>query len=125
MAFANVKTSGSMSCCGDPGVALLPADALQAITSLFWRPHRGCFKDARWQPLKLLLAALAHRVGATAAAGAPAIPIEPIPGINAVYGLAAPSCSSGTGSCSFAMPALAHLQRSAPHGQRQIAQDRL
>jgi hypothetical protein len=32
-------------------------------------------------PLKRLLTALTYRVGATAAAGALAIPIEPIPGI--------------------------------------------
>jgi hypothetical protein len=41
-------------------------------------------------PLKRLLTALAYRVGATAAAGAVAIPIEPIPGIDALYDLAVP-----------------------------------
>ena len=41
-------------------------------------------------PLKRLLTALTHRVGATAAAGALAIPIEPIPGIEALYDLAVP-----------------------------------
>lgn len=42
-------------------------------------------------PLKRLLAALTHRVGATAAAGAFAIPIEPILGIGAVCDLALPA----------------------------------
>ena len=41
-------------------------------------------------PLKRLLTALTYRVGATAAAGALAIPIEPIPGIDAVYDFAVP-----------------------------------
>jgi hypothetical protein len=41
-------------------------------------------------PLKRLLTALTYRVGATAAAGALAIPIEPIPGIDAMYDIAVP-----------------------------------
>lgn len=41
-------------------------------------------------PLKRLLSALAWRVGATAAAGALAVPIEPIPGLDAVYDVAVP-----------------------------------
>ena len=41
-------------------------------------------------PLKRLLTALTYRVGATAAAGAVAIPIEPIPGIDALYDFAVP-----------------------------------
>ena len=41
-------------------------------------------------PLKRLLTALSYRVGATAAAGALAIPIEPIPGLDAVYDIGAP-----------------------------------
>ena len=36
-------------------------------------------------PLKRILTALSYRVGATAAAGAVAIPIEPIRGIDALY----------------------------------------
>ncbi len=39
-------------------------------------------------PLKRLLTAVCYRVGATVAAGLIAIPIEPIPGIDAVYDLA-------------------------------------
>jgi hypothetical protein len=41
-------------------------------------------------PLKRLLSALSYRVGATVAAGAVAIPIEPIPGIDALYDVAVP-----------------------------------
>src|SRR5580658_4582278 len=41
-------------------------------------------------PLKRILSALSYRVGATVAAGALAIPIEPIPGLDAVYDLGVP-----------------------------------
>ena len=41
-------------------------------------------------PLKRLLTALTYRVGATAAAGALAIPIEPIPGLDALYDFTVP-----------------------------------
>jgi hypothetical protein len=41
-------------------------------------------------PLKRLLTALSYRVGATAAAGALAIPLEPIPGIDALYDIGVP-----------------------------------
>ena len=41
-------------------------------------------------PLKRVLTALSYRVGATAAAGAFAIPVEPIPGLDAVYDIGVP-----------------------------------
>ena len=41
-------------------------------------------------PLKRVLTALSYRVGATAAAGALAIPVEPIPGLDAVYDIGVP-----------------------------------
>jgi hypothetical protein len=41
-------------------------------------------------PLKRILTALSYRVGATAAAGALAIPIEPIPGLDVLYDIGAP-----------------------------------
>lgn len=41
-------------------------------------------------PLKRVLSALSYRVGATAAVGALAILIEPIPGLDAVYDIGAP-----------------------------------
>jgi len=41
-------------------------------------------------PLKRVLTALTWRVGATAAAGALAVPIEPIPGLDVAYDVAVP-----------------------------------
>jgi hypothetical protein len=41
-------------------------------------------------PLKRLLVALCYRVGATLAAGALAIPVEPLPGIDAIYDIGVP-----------------------------------
>jgi len=41
-------------------------------------------------PLKRVLTALSYRVGATAAAGALAIPVEPIPGLDALYDIGVP-----------------------------------
>src|SRR4029078_11881829 len=41
-------------------------------------------------PLKLILTALSYRVGATLLAGAVAVPIEPIPGLDVLYDLAVP-----------------------------------
>ena len=41
-------------------------------------------------PLKRVLTALSYRIGATAAAGLVAIPVEPIPGLDGVYDIAVP-----------------------------------
>ena len=41
-------------------------------------------------PLKQVLTALSYRLGATLAAGAVAIPLEPIPGLDALYDIAVP-----------------------------------
>jgi len=41
-------------------------------------------------PLKRLLTALCYRLGATLAAGAIAIPLEPFPGIDLAYDIAVP-----------------------------------
>src|ERR1700677_16766 len=41
-------------------------------------------------PLKRILSALSYRIGATAAAGAVAIPVEPIPGLDGIYDIAVP-----------------------------------
>ena len=41
-------------------------------------------------PLKRVLSALSYRVGATVAAGALAIPIEPIPGLDVIYDVGVP-----------------------------------
>ena len=48
-------------------------------------------------PLKRVLTALSYRVGATAAAGAIAIPIEPIPGLDALYDIGVPIVLSSIG----------------------------
>ena len=41
-------------------------------------------------PLKRILTALCYRLGATLAAGAVAIPVEPIPGLDLVYDIGIP-----------------------------------
>jgi hypothetical protein len=41
-------------------------------------------------PLKRILSALCYRVGATAAAGMIAIPVEPIPGLDVLYDIGVP-----------------------------------
>jgi len=41
-------------------------------------------------PLKRILTAFSYRVGATLAAGAVAVPIEPIPGLDVLYDIAVP-----------------------------------
>ena len=41
-------------------------------------------------PLKRILSALSYRVGATVAAGALAVPIEPIPGLDTLYDIGVP-----------------------------------
>jgi len=41
-------------------------------------------------PLKRVFSALSYRVGATAALGALALPMEPIPGIGEIYDVGAP-----------------------------------
>ena len=41
-------------------------------------------------PLKRILTALSFRVGATAAAGALAIPVQPIPGLDVAYDIGVP-----------------------------------
>jgi hypothetical protein len=41
-------------------------------------------------PLKRILAALSYRLGATLAAAMIAVPVEPIPGLDALYDIAVP-----------------------------------
>jgi hypothetical protein len=41
-------------------------------------------------PLKRVLTALTYRIGATLLAGAVAVPVEPIPGLDVLYDLAVP-----------------------------------
>jgi hypothetical protein len=71
-------------------------------------------------PLKRLLTALTYRVGATAAAGALAIPIEPIPGIDALYDFAVPILLIWYWF-TFFRDAWRTSNTSSSHRQRQIA----
>jgi hypothetical protein len=73
-------------------------------------------------PLKRLLTALTYRVGATAAAGALAIPIEPIPGIDALYDFAVPILLIWYWF-TFFRDAVRMSNASPPQGQRQIGHD--
>jgi hypothetical protein len=73
-------------------------------------------------PLKRLLTALTYRVGATAAAGALAVPIEPIPGIDALYDFAVPILLIWYWF-TFFRDAWRMSNASPPHGQRRIAPD--
>jgi len=41
-------------------------------------------------PLKRVLSALSYRLGATLAAGALAVPLEPVPGIDVLYDIGIP-----------------------------------
>jgi hypothetical protein len=73
-------------------------------------------------PLKRLLTALTYRVGATAAAGAFAIPVEPIPGIDALYDFAVPILLIWYWF-TFFRDAWRMSNTSQPQGQRQIGRD--
>jgi hypothetical protein len=74
-------------------------------------------------PLKRLLTALAYRVGATAAAGAVAIPIEAIPGLDALYDLAVPILLIWYWFTFFRDAARKTSDASPPPDQRQISHD--
>lgn len=73
-------------------------------------------------PLKRLLTALTYRLGATAAAGALAIPIEPVPGIDGLYDFAVPIALIWYWF-TFFRDAWRMSNASPPHGRRPIAQD--
>ncbi len=75
-------------------------------------------------PLKRILTALSYRVGATAAAGAVAIPVEPIPGIDALYDIAVPIALIWYWYTFFRDVVRATSTRPAPQQpQKQIAHD--
>jgi hypothetical protein len=63
-------------------VAVVAALLIALIVSIAKVPHD--------HPLKRVLTALSYRVGATAAAGALAIPVEPIPGLDVAYDIVVP-----------------------------------
>jgi hypothetical protein len=75
-------------------------------------------------PLKRLLTALTYRVGATAAAGALAVPIEPIPGVDALYDFAVPTLLIWYWF-TFFRDAWCMPNALSSHRQRQIAHDGL
>jgi hypothetical protein len=73
-------------------------------------------------PLKRLLTALTYRVGATATAGALAIPVEPIPGIDVAYDFAVPILLIWYWF-TFFRDTWRMSNASQPPGQRQIRRD--
>src|ERR1700732_1329356 len=74
-------------------------------------------------PLKRILTALSYRVGATAAAGAVAIPIEPIPGIDVFYDFAVPVLLIWYWSTFFRDAGRVMSNTSPSPGPRQIGHD--
>jgi hypothetical protein len=71
-------------------------------------------------PLKRLLTALSYRLGATVAAGAVAIPIEPIPGIDALYDVGVPIALIWYWYTFFRDAYRAHSNPSRPDQQRPL-----
>lgn len=63
-------------------VAVMTALLIVLIVIVSLLPERN--------PLKRVFSALSYRVGATAALGALALPMEPIPGIGEIYDVGAP-----------------------------------
>ena len=63
-------------------VAVIAALLVALVVIVSKMPHSN--------PLKRLLTALSYRLGATLAAGAVAIPLEPIPGIDVLYDVGVP-----------------------------------
>jgi branched-subunit amino acid permease len=77
-------------------------------------------------PLKRILTALSYRIGATAAAGAVAVPVEPIPGLDALYDIGVPVLLIWYWFTFFrdAYRAMSNKPPSAPAGPGQIGSDR-
>jgi hypothetical protein len=74
-------------------------------------------------PLKRVLVALTYRVGATAAAGAAAIPIEPIPGLDALYDFVVPVLLVWYWWTFFRDAGDTTTMRPPPRNQEQISRD--
>jgi hypothetical protein len=74
-------------------------------------------------PLKRFLTALSYRVGATVAAGAVAIPIEPIPGLDTLYDFGVPIVLILYWFTLFRDAGRFMTERSLREGQRQIGHD--
>ncbi|HTV37965.1 MAG TPA: hypothetical protein VMF12_16165 [Xanthobacteraceae bacterium] len=77
-------------------------------------------------PLKRVLTALSYRVGATAAAGAVAVPVEPIPGFDALYDIGVPVLLIWYWFTFFrdAYRAMSNRPPAAPTGRGQIGPDK-
>jgi branched-subunit amino acid permease len=77
-------------------------------------------------PLKRVLTALSYRIGATAAAGAVAIPVEPIPGLDALYDIGVPVLLIWYWFTFFrdAYRAMSNKPPAAPPAGRQIGPDK-
>ena len=75
-------------------------------------------------PLKRMLSALSYRVGATFAAGALAIPIEPIPGLDTLYDIGVPIALLWYWFTFFKGAARTTFNRPPPPNPRPIAHDK-
>jgi hypothetical protein len=71
-------------------------------------------------PLKRLLTALSYRLGATVAAGAVAIPLEPIPGIDTLYDIGVPIALIWYWFTFFRDAYRTHAAQSRPDQQRPL-----
>jgi hypothetical protein len=74
-------------------------------------------------PLKRVLSALSYRLGATIAAGAVAIPLEPIPGIDMLYDFGVPVALIWYWYTFFRDAR--RLAAAAPPGQAQVTQEKV
>jgi len=75
------------------GLAEIIRDLLIFVAVMFSLPIALIVDVAKMpddNPLKRMLSALSYRVGATVAAGALAVPFEPIPGLDALYDIGVP-----------------------------------
>ena len=75
-------------------------------------------------PLKRVLSALSYRLGATLAAGAVAIPIEPIPGIDMLYDFGVPIALIWYWYTFFRDARRLAANPQSPPGQGQITQNK-
>ena len=73
-------------------------------------------------PLKRILTALSYRLAATLAAGAVAVPVEPIPGLDVLYDIAVPIALSGIGSHSSGTLCAPRAEELQPAEHRQTKQ---
>jgi hypothetical protein len=73
-------------------------------------------------PLKRVLSALSYRLGATIAAGAVAIPLEPIPGVDMLYDFGVPIALIWYWYTFFRDAR--RLSTNPPPGQGQVTQDK-